>query len=124
MKKGYFVLLALFMLFKPLLPVAEYVIYYDYIKNELCVNKDKPELQCNGKCHLAKELTRAMESDQGQQEKHFFSAEYWVLFNQDFLSFGRMDLNTFIRKSNIDFAYHIFYNFLSMSTMLKPPISI
>lgn len=23
---------------------------------EFCVNKNKPELQCNGKCHLAKQL--------------------------------------------------------------------
>lgn len=23
---------------------------------EFCVNKDKPELQCDGKCHLAKKL--------------------------------------------------------------------
>ena len=23
---------------------------------EFCVNKDKPEMQCNGKCHLAKKI--------------------------------------------------------------------
>ena len=23
---------------------------------EFCVNKDKPEMQCNGKCHLAKQV--------------------------------------------------------------------
>ncbi|WP_299112745.1 hypothetical protein [uncultured Winogradskyella sp.] len=36
------------------------VLYYqlniDYIIEAYCVNKDKPELQCNGKCHLAKQL--------------------------------------------------------------------
>lgn len=24
----------------------------DYITEKFCVNKDKPELQCNGKCHM------------------------------------------------------------------------
>nr|WP_321223196.1 hypothetical protein [uncultured Psychroserpens sp.] len=36
------------------------VLYYqlnlDYIIETYCVNKEKPELQCNGKCHLAKQL--------------------------------------------------------------------
>src|SRR5690606_41102997 len=46
--KKLIVILALFMLVKPIIPVVEYVVFYDYIKNELCVNKDKPELKCNG----------------------------------------------------------------------------
>ncbi|MDO6598162.1 hypothetical protein Q4512_14660 [Oceanihabitans sp. 2_MG-2023] len=36
------------------------VLYYqlniDYIVETYCVNKEKPTLQCNGKCHLAKQL--------------------------------------------------------------------
>lgn len=37
-----------------------HVLYYelniDYIIETYCINTDKPELQCNGKCHLAKQL--------------------------------------------------------------------
>ena len=47
-------LLAIFM---PLFPVLEYVIHYDYIVEELCENRDKPVLACNGKCYLGKQLT-------------------------------------------------------------------
>jgi len=36
--------------------MVNYWIQYDYYKNVLCENKDKPELKCNGTCHLAKEL--------------------------------------------------------------------
>ena len=43
--------LALFMLLKPTIPFVEYAAFYDYIKNELCVNKDTPEMGCNGKCY-------------------------------------------------------------------------
>ena len=31
-----------------------------------CINKDKPQLQCNGKCHLATQL-QEVESDQDQE---------------------------------------------------------
>ncbi len=36
--------------------VTNYLYQYDYYINVLCENKDKPELKCNGTCHLAKEL--------------------------------------------------------------------
>lgn len=29
------------------------------ITEEFCVNKEKPELKCNGKCHLAEQLTKS-----------------------------------------------------------------
>ena len=38
---------------KPLYPLLEYGIHYDYIVTHLCENKDRPQLQCNGKCYLA-----------------------------------------------------------------------
>jgi len=36
--------------------VTNYIYQYDYYVNVLCENKEKPELKCNGTCHLAKEL--------------------------------------------------------------------
>lgn len=36
--------------------VVNYLQEYDYYVNVLCENRDKPEMQCNGSCHLAKEL--------------------------------------------------------------------
>lgn len=36
--------------------LSKYVIQYKYYIEVLCINKNKPELKCNGKCHLAKEL--------------------------------------------------------------------
>ena len=47
------------MFLKPIFPVLDYIINYDYIANELCENKAKPELKCNGKCHLVNELAQA-----------------------------------------------------------------
>ena len=63
--KQYVVLFVGFiMLVKPLWPVAEYIINYNYIKNVLCENLDKPMLNCDGKCYLAKQLAKESKQDQ------------------------------------------------------------
>lgn len=46
---------------RPIAPIIEYAINQDYIAEFLCINKDKPELKCNGKCHLKKEIKKAQE---------------------------------------------------------------
>lgn len=63
--------LAIFLLFSLQLPlfnkwgsVAYYQINRDYIAENLCVNRDKPMLNCNGQCYLAKKLKAAEEKEQ------------------------------------------------------------
>lgn len=43
---------------KPIAPFVEYAINQEYIAEFLCINQDKPEMQCNGKCHLYKEVEK------------------------------------------------------------------
>ncbi len=38
-----------------------YVANKAYVAKELCVNKAKPQLKCNGKCHLARQLQKLEE---------------------------------------------------------------
>jgi hypothetical protein len=68
MKSIVLLFISVVMLIKPLWPIAEYIMNYDYIANVLCENKDKPQLKCDGKCYLAKKL--AQES-QEQEENPF-----------------------------------------------------
>lgn len=64
---------------KPITPVIKYYIDYEYIVAELCENKAKPVLQCNGKCHLAKELKKANDGmDQKQDSPPLNMKEYPV----------------------------------------------
>lgn len=60
-----FTLLYLTAMVKPVLPVLDYVINQDYIAEVLCINKDKPMLNCDGKCYLAQ-----MIQDQQNQDQH------------------------------------------------------
>lgn len=53
---------------RPVAPLMEYLINYDYISEELCENKEKPMLECNGKCYLAKQFKAAEpQTDKGTQ---------------------------------------------------------
>ena len=55
----FFYLLYLLAMVRPLVPIIEYHANYDYIANVLCENRDKPYLECNGKCYLEKQLKKA-----------------------------------------------------------------
>nr|WP_298995529.1 hypothetical protein [uncultured Allomuricauda sp.] len=56
------------MLVKPLWPIAEYIINYNYIVTNLCENREQPQLQCNGKCYLFKLLA---EENRQQEDNPF-----------------------------------------------------
>lgn len=43
--------------------VAYYRVNRDYIAKNLCINRDKPKLNCNGQCYLAKKLKAAEEKE-------------------------------------------------------------
>lgn len=53
-----FYLLYLLAMIRPIIPIIEYHANYDYIASVLCENRDKPYLECNGKCYLEKQLKK------------------------------------------------------------------
>lgn len=55
--------LYLLVLVQPAIPILEYLINYDYIVNELCENKEKPILTCNGKCYLGDQVEKQLDLD-------------------------------------------------------------
>jgi hypothetical protein len=59
--------LYLLVLIQPALPVLEYLINYDYIVNELCENRDKPVMACNGVCYLGDQVEKQLNLDHKDQ---------------------------------------------------------
>ena len=53
-----FILLYGVALLRPIHPLVEYYANQDFFANVLCINKDKPEMACNGKCILMQKLKR------------------------------------------------------------------
>ena len=45
------------------------------ITRKFCENKAKPKLQCNGKCHLAKQLAKQEKQDKSSSETSKFKLE-------------------------------------------------
>jgi hypothetical protein len=115
------VILALFMLLKPILPVFEYIVFYDYFKNELCENKENIELECNGKCHLTKELAKASDSPENGKEKRI-SVETNIVFYQEITETIISETFFDIHKEKIPSNYNLSYSFLEADSVFRPPI--
>ena len=122
--KKFTVIFSLFMLFKPVIPVVEYIVFYDYIKNELCVNKDKPEMKCNGKCHLMKEMSKASDTPENGQDKKHFSVELHEVFLNDlqetFVAFSPKQIMT----GKINSFYNNLYTYREIMSVFHPPASV
>ena len=111
------------MFLKPVLPVVDYIVNYDYISKVLCVNKTKPKMHCNGKCHLMKELAKAAESEKpiSSDKKDNAKQEIEVLFFQEPESIVFYS-QLFLIKSTPNFNYSNLYSHLDNSKVFHPPI--
>lgn len=52
---------------KTLTPYMDYALNQEFISEVLCINQDKPELQCNGKCYLKEQLEQEASKEQQDQ---------------------------------------------------------
>lgn len=68
-----FLVVYLLTTFRFLAPVVHYQLDYTYISQVLCLNRDKPELQCAGKCQLRRELGQ-LNQHQKEALQHLVSA--------------------------------------------------
>ena len=59
-----FVSLYAIAMLRPIAPFVEYAINKGYIATFLCINKDKPALKCEGKCHLFKQVKKQQQEEQ------------------------------------------------------------
>jgi hypothetical protein len=116
------IIVSMTLLLKPVFPVLEYFVNYDYIVTELCENKAKPELKCNGKCHLTNELANASDSDnKNSSEKKVTSQQYEVVFFQEItaLTFTVPTSEPNLKAAN---SYSNNYDHLMDELTFHPPI--
>lgn len=65
--------------------MAYFELNIDYIIETYCINKDKPQLNCDGKCFLAKQLN--MQTDENEESKPYlasFSEAFFPVFFQEY----------------------------------------
>ncbi len=113
---------ALLMLVKPLWPVAEYIVNYDYIVNVLCENKDKPELKCDGKCYLAKQLAKeTKQNDKNPFNKNQSENEIQHLVYFQSLFRFNLNLDDYDSAPNNFNSYKTLISRLFTSDISRPP---
>jgi hypothetical protein len=111
------------MLVKPIFPVVEYVVNYEYISKVLCENKAKPMMHCNGKCHLMKELAKASDGENPKSSDKKGSNQLTeVLFFEEIKAFKINIFSTNTKKTNQ--SYSDLYFYLNSDAVFRPPIFI
>lgn len=110
------------MLARPAIPFLEYIINYDYIVKELCENKEKPELKCNGKCHLMKELAKTSEEDKNSpsDKKQNVKQQIEVLFYNEIKTLSNAKSFVFINK-HVNSVYQNLYALTAIQSTFHPP---
>lgn len=115
------ILIVFFFVLKPVLPVLEYIINYDYIVKELCENKAKPQMKCNGKCHLMKEMAKASQGENPLSSGKKASVhEFETLFVQKIDSFEIANFCLTVSKKN-NSPYSNLYFHQVVSSVFHPP---
>jgi hypothetical protein len=93
-----------------------------------CENKDRPEMNCNGKCYLAKQLEKADNelADKKEKQEHSISilklVETSVFIENWKLKFEVPAYN--IEKELASYSYTSSYNLLLKSDIFHPPSEI
>ncbi|MGL4582131.1 MAG: hypothetical protein ACRCVU_04010 [Flavobacterium sp.] len=105
---------------KPVFPILDFAINYDAIQ-ELCVNKDKPELGCNGSCHLKNELAKTAQDENPFSAKKTFQTQLEVLFfsQYDWSLAPIVEHNYAIEVAD---SYQTDYYYLPVLDLTKPPL--
>lgn len=100
------------------------MVNYDYISTVLCINKDKPEMHCNGKCQLMKELANAADDDKPiSTNKKTNTNTLNDLFVQEVNEYVFMTANKPVQYI-LNFNYINLYSHLEIYSIFHPPIFI
>jgi len=104
---------------RPLTPFVEYAINYDYVSKVLCINKDKPELHCNGKCQLMKKLEQQKKED--FQSLRILIEEYPI----GFVELLEISTNPLLKlkQKRSNYNYLSNYSYLYLKSVFHPPIA-
>ena len=87
------------------------------IINAFCINKEKPELECDGKCYLKKEL-KSVEKDQESAGKSTVNAEQHIFLQPD--SIRQIISFPSIPKTGKALIRNLYFYIFSES-LLRPP---
>jgi len=112
-----FVLVCIFLFydFRIWIPHIEYQINKKYIAENLCVNRNNPQMHCAGKCYLKKQIKKTEERENQPKNLIFKTNDvYWLAFEirKKFIS----EVKTLPQTPFLNL-----YDFLISEKPFKPP---
>jgi len=119
-KATFLVFLYIVAMVRPIVPLASFVINQDYIAEFFCVNQDKPELDCNGKCYLMQKL-----EEQNEEKRQNLPSIAMEEYPIGFVKFITLDIPKKVKSANnISIDYRNNYHFIYSDTSFRPPTFI
>ncbi|MDC8102058.1 hypothetical protein [Chryseobacterium rhizosphaerae] len=118
------VFISIFIIFtvalRPVLPLVNYVVNYDYIVKNLCENRDIPQSTCKGKCYVEKELAKTEKQSNSSQTIKIAGLD--VFLSHEILSFSyENELELSVKTPDAkDFNFHPSGYF---SRIFHPPLA-
>ena len=102
---------------KSALLMSYYTLFTDDFIENFCVNKDRPELNCDGKCFLSKMLNKS-DQQEGRQENIAISLAQLEFI---FAPLENANLLFLSKATKSDFHYDVKYTSVFLNTSDKPP---
>ena len=105
--------------FRTLIPFTIYFTFQEKIKETLCINLDKPEIMCNGKCFLAKQLNQVEDHQHSSNiQKNIQFGDVFIADEIDF--FPHEQCKSIVKKQFTFWINNYFFQW--KISLLKPPI--
>lgn len=100
--------------FMPLIMYSGYQVNKAYITSTFCINKNHPELHCDGKCFLSRKLKELDQKTKNNQENLKKSVDGFIAFNvisvqKDFFTFVKETTVGYLEKPTIGLTISIFH---------------
>lgn len=107
--------------FRPLVPLMEYVVNYNRIVTEYCINREKPELMCNGKCYLFDALSKTSDGNSADGISQNILKAQEIYLSAEILQITAFYREEFKRKDLISYR-QADYCFYFMDPIFHPPL--
>jgi len=104
---GFFTLIS----FQQLTVMAFYVLNQDFITENFCINKDKPEMQCKGKCHMKDALAKATNQEKNSEALNLGIQVQFPVFISKSSGFVVSLNNIYNAKANFCLGICLLYQF-------------
>lgn len=104
---------------RPVLPLLNYAVNYDYIVNNLCEKRYSVESDCKGKCFVKKEFVKTENQSPIDQKIKIASIDVFII--NEVVGFLNTDEDLFLKKVNpVSDNLHASHYF---SRIFHPPLA-